>query len=435
MAATRTMIRGGRMLTLKDGPEGTTPVQGTIVIAGNRIEFAGPGEVEARPGDTVIDGKGKLFLPGFVNTHGHAAMSLLRGYKDDVSLQVWLEQYMWPAEAKFTGKDVRAGAELAILEMVKNGITSFMDMYDHMDQVAEATAEAGLRACLTRGIIGFGPDEVVNAKLQEAIGFARTWHGAADGRITTAMAPHAAYTCPPALIEKIVAAAHDLGLPIHTHLSETAKEVADNVAAYGTRPVEHLRGLGLFTRPCLFAHGVHLTDEEIAILAEYGAGVSHNPGSNLKLASGVARVPELLAAGVPVSLGTDSAASNNNLDILREIRLAAIIHKGVSGDPTAVPAADALRMGTVWGARSLWLDGVGTLEPGMKADIVAVDVSRPHYQPESDLLSHLVYAGSGSDVTDVWVDGRQLVRGGECLTLDEERIVFEANAALRRLRG
>ena len=157
--------------------------------------------------------------------------------------------------------------------------------------------------------------------------------------------------------------------------------------------------------------------------------------SNLKLASGVARVPELLAAGVPVSLGTDSAASNNNLDILREIRLAAIIHKGVSGDPTAVPAADALRMGTVWGARSLWLDGVGTLEPGMKADIVAVDVSRPHYQPESDLLSHLVYAGSGSDVTDVWVDGRQLVRGGECLTLDEERIVFEANAALRRLRG
>jgi len=431
----RTVIRGGRFLTMVEGAAGTTAFAGTLTIKGDRIEYIGAADVETGADDEIVDGSGKLYLPGLVNTHGHAAMSLLRGLKDDVNLQIWLQEYMWPTEAKFTAADVRAGTMLAIVEMLKSGTTTFMDMYDHMDQVAEAVQASGMRACLTRGVIGLCPEDVQRAKLDEAIRFAKTWNGAADGRITTAMAPHAPYTCPPEYIAKFVEAAHDLDLPIHTHMSETAREVADNVAAYGARPVEHLRGLGVFTRPCLVAHGVHLTDEEIAVLAEDGVGVSHNPGSNLKLASGIARVTELRKAGVRVSLGTDSAASNNNLDIFREIRLAALIHKGVSGDPTAVPAGDALRMGTKEGARSLWLNDVGTLEAGMKADIVAIDVTGPHYQPEADLVSHLVYAGSGADVADVWVDGKPVVRGRRCLTLDEERIVAEANAALRRLRG
>jgi len=431
----RTIIANGLFLTLAEGEDGVRAFRGTLVIAGDAIEYIGTDAVEPRDGDDVVDGSGKLYMPGLVNTHGHAAMSLLRGLKDDVNLQTWLQEYMWPTEAKYTAADVRAGTELAILEMLKSGTTTFMDMYDHMDQVAMAVEASGIRACLNRGVIGLCPEDVQKAKLQEAIRFAKDWNGGAGGRITTTMAPHAPYTCPPDFLAKFVDAAHELNLPIHTHMSETAREVEDNVKAYGARPVEHLRKLGVFTRPTLVAHAVHLTDEEIAILAEHGVGVSHNPGSNLKLASGVARVTDLRKAGVRVSLGTDSAASNNNLDMFEEMRLAALIHKGVSGDPTAVPASVAIRMGTVEGARSLWLGDVGTLEAGMKADVIALDATAPHFQPEADYVSHIVYAGSGRDVTDVWVNGRQVVRGRECLTLDEEKVVYEANAALRRLKG
>lgn len=435
MMSKRTVIQNGRFMTMAEGEDGVTAFAGTLVIAGSRIEYIGSAPVEAAPEDEVIDGRGKLFLPGFVNTHGHAAMSLLRGFKDDVSLQVWLQEYMWPAEAKFTAADVRAGTRLAIVEMLKSGTTAFMDMYDHMDEVAEAVEEAGMRACLTRGVIGLCPDDVQKQKLEEAVRFAKAWHGGAGGRITTTMAPHAPYTCPPDYILKFVEAAHELDLPIHTHMSETASEVEENVKSYGVRPVEHLLKLGVFSRPCLVAHGVHLTDEEIAILAEHRVAVSHNPGSNLKLASGIARVPAMMEAGILVSLGTDSAASNNNLDMLKEIRLAALLHKGVTGDPTAVPAGEALRMGTVHGARSLWLSDVGTLEAGMKADIVAMNTETAHFYPEAPLVSHVVYSAGSGDVCDVWVDGKQLVRNRTCLTLDEERIMFEANGALQRLKG
>lgn len=431
----RTLIRGGTFLTMADGVEGTEAFVGTLAMRGDKIEYIGQEDVEATADDDIVDGRGKLYMPGLVNTHGHAAMSLLRGMKDDVNLQVWLQEYMWPTEAKYTALDVKAGTLLAIAEMLKSGTTTFMDMYDHMDQVAEAVETSGIRACLTRGVIGLCSEELQRSKLAEAIRFARDWNGKADGRITTTMAPHAPYTCPPDYIVKFVEAAHELNLPIHTHMSETAREVQDNVDAYGMRPAEHLLRLGVFSRPALVAHGVHLTDEEIAILAEHNVGVSHNPGSNLKLASGIARVTDLQRAGVRVSLGTDSAASNNNLDMFEEIRLAALLHKGVSGDPTAVPATDAIRMGTAEGARSLWLDDVGTLEVGKKADIVALDVTAPHFQPAADFVSHIVYGASGGDVSDVWVNGRQVVRGRECTTLDEERIVFEANAALQRLRG
>jgi 5-methylthioadenosine/S-adenosylhomocysteine deaminase len=436
----RTIIRGGSFIVMADelgaDPSASVSVlKGSMTIREGRIESIGQEEITPLEGDEIVDGSGKLFMPGLVNTHGHAAMSLLRGLKDDVNLQVWLQQYMWPMEAKFTAEDVRAGTMLSILEMLKGGTTTFMDMYDHMDEVARAVEETGIRACLTRGVIGLCPEAEQRAKLADAVRFAKAWHGKADGRITAAMAPHAAYTCPPAFIEKFVEAAHELDLPIHTHMSETAREVEDNVRDYGARPVEHLRKLGVFTRPTLVAHGVHLTEEEIEILAEDGVGVSHNPGSNLKLASGIAPVIRLTERGVRVSLGTDGAASNNNLDMFEEMRLASLLHKGVSQDPTAVPAWQALRMGTIEGARSLWLSDVGMLQPGMKADFIALDITRAHFQPETDLASHVIYSASAGDVTDVWVDGRRLVKDRECLTLDEERVVFVANAAFRRLRG
>lgn len=410
-------------------------VHGYMLIEGDTISYIGEERPEGVEGAETYDGKGLLFMPGLVNSHGHTAMSLLRGYGDDMVLQEWLEQKMWPMEAKFTPEDVYWGASLSVLEMVKGGTTTFLDMYDHMDQVGKVVEESGIRGVLTRGVIGLCPPELQDQKLAEAIRIARDWHGKAEGRITTMMSPHAPYTCPPDYIEKFVQAAHDLNLPLHTHMSETKAEVQQNVDQYGVRPVQHLLNLGFFTRPSLVAHAVHLTDEEIEILAAHKVAISHNPGSNLKLASGVARVPELLKAGVTVSLGTDGPASNNNLDMFEEIRLAALIHKGVSGDPTAVPALEALRMGTEYGAKSLYLDTTGKLAAGMKADIIAVNTDQAHFLPRTDYISHIVYSAGPKDVEHVWVDGKQIVRHGECLTLDEERIRYEAQTAFEGLLG
>lgn len=428
---TKTLIRDGIFITVN---EDAPLVRGYMAIDNDRITYIGeqaPAPLESF--DAVIDGSRKLYMPGLVNTHCHAAMSLLRGYGDDLALQVWLEEKMWPNEAKFTGEDVKWGTLLSIVEMIKGGTTSFVDMYDHMDEVAMAVEQSGMRACLTRGAIGFCPPDVQEHKLREAVQFAKDWHGKANGRITTMMSPHAPYTCPPDFIEKFVQAAHDLDLPMHTHMSETLYEVLENEKQYGLRPVDHLAKLGFFSRPSLVAHAVHLTDAEIETLGRFNVHVSHNPGSNLKLASGVARVPDLLKAGVLVSLGTDSSASNNNLDMFEEMRLAALIHKGVSGDPLAVPAKEALKLGTINGAKSIWLQDVGTLAPRMKADFIAIDIDQPHLLPKTDYVSHIVYSASAKDVTDVFVDGKQIVRGGECLTLDEERIKFEAQKCFEKL--
>ncbi|MHA6533343.1 amidohydrolase [Paenibacillus sp. BAC0078] len=430
MSSNKTVIINGRFLV----PGTDKPVlSGYMTIENDLITYIGKEKPALEAGTQTIDGSRLLFMPGLVNTHGHTAMSLLRGYGDDMVLQSWLQEKMWPMEEKFTGEDVYWGTSLSVLEMLKGGTTTFLDMYDHMDRVAEVTELSGIRAVLMRGVIGLCPEEVQNHKLAEAVAFARNWHGKADGRITAMISPHAPYTCPPDFFVKFVQAAHDLDLPMHTHMSETRREVEQNAADYGLRPVAHLEKLGMFTRPSLVAHGVHLNDEEIEILARYNVGVSHNPGSNLKLASGVARVPELLRAGVKVSLGTDGAASNNNLDMFEEMRLAALIHKGVSGDPTAVPAPEALLMATEYGAQSIFLNNVGRLAPGMKADFIAVDIDQPHFLPHSDLLSHVVYSASAKDVAHVWVDGKQVVKNGECLTLDEEQIRRKAQETFEGL--
>ncbi|OBY79725.1 N-ethylammeline chlorohydrolase [Paenibacillus sp. KS1] len=423
----RIIIKNGMFADLSPTAKQSS-FHGFMVVENDRIVHIGselPEQYAAADAE-IIDGKGLFFIPGLINTHGHAAMSLLRGYGDDLALQTWLQEKMWPMEGKFTANDVYWGTALSVIEMLKGGTTTFVDMYDYMDEVAKVCEQSGIRASLMRGAIGLCPEDVQREKLNEAIQFAKDWNGKADGRIRTIMAPHAPYTCPPAFIESFVQAAHDLDLPLHTHMSETKAEVEQNVKDYGLRPVAHLEKLGFFSRPSFVAHAVHLTDEEIETLAKYQVAVSHNPGSNLKLASGVARVPEMLRAGVVVSLGTDGAASNNNLDMFEEIRLTALIHKGVSGDPTAVPAAEALRMGTIYGAQTIRLDDIGALEVGMKADFVAVDIDQPHFLPHTDLVSHMVYSASAKDVKHVWVDGKQVVKNGECLTMDEERILREA---------
>lgn len=427
-------IENGLFVTMDD----SQPVlNGHMVITNDRITYVGaeaPQPQALEPEVRKIDGSKLAFMPGLINTHGHAAMTLLRGYSDDQNLQVWLEQKMWPMEAKYTPQDTRAGSALAIVEMLLSGTTTFVDMYDRMEQVAMMTEQSGMRGCLTRGVIGLCSEEEQRIKLAESVDFARTWNGKADGRITTMLSPHAPYTCSPAFIERFVQAAHEYQLPLHTHMSESLAEVEQNVRDYGVRPVEHLDRLGFFSRPSLLAHAVHLNDDEIALLADRGASISHNPVSNLKLASGIARLPALMKAGVKMSLGTDSVASNNNLDLFEEIRLAALLHKGVTGDPTAIPAPEALKLGTVYGARAIWQDeAIGCLREGMKADFIAIDIDQPHFYPLTDIVSHLVYSGSGRDVRHVWVDGRQVVRDRACTLLDEEKIRYEAQASFNRL--
>jgi 5-methylthioadenosine/S-adenosylhomocysteine deaminase len=414
--------------------EGFTSFTGSLVVEDGLIVEILEGSALPIDLDQVIDMIGKAILPGFINTHGHAAMTLLRGYADDLPLQEWLQDKIWPLEGKYQREQVTAGTSLAITEMIRTGTTCFLDMYDHMDAVAELVSEIGIRASLCRGCIGFGDDVLRANKLKEATAFAQNWHGAADNRITTMMSPHSTYTCTPSFILPFIEKAAELNLPIHTHMSETAREVAQNVAEYGVRPVEHLDRLGFFELPSLVAHAVHLTDEEIDVLAVKGVKIAHNPGSNLKLGSGIAPVSKMLAKGIRPALATDSAASNNNLDLLEEIKLAALIHKGMNEDPLAIPAKLALSMGTVFGAEALFLDQVvGTLSLGKKADFISIDLTGIHMQPRHDVVSHIVYSASGHDVADVYVDGKALMLNRELTTIDEEKVIFEAKYSFDQL--
>ncbi|MBA4602600.1 amidohydrolase [Thermoactinomyces mirandus] len=423
------------LITMKEGEE--VIKRGAMAVEGSAITYVGavPSEEILSTYDEVVECEGRALMPGLINTHGHAAMSLLRGYADDLPLQTWLEEKMWPLEAKFTGRQVYAGTALSVIEMIKSGTTCFVDMYDHMDQVGQVVLESGMRARLCRGSIGLVSEAEQLEKLREAVQFARDWNRQADGRITTMLAPHAPYTCPPDYIRKFVDKAAELNLPLHTHLSETVREVEQNVADYGLRPVEHLRQLGFFDLPSLVAHAVHLTDEEIDVLADYDVKVAHNPGSNLKLGSGIAPVPKMLEKGMRPGLGTDGAASNNNLDMLEEVHLAAMIHKGINEDPVAVPALTALKMGTLYGAECVFLEQeIGSLEVGKKADFIIIDLSGPHMQPLHDVVSHMVYSASRNDILDVYIDGKPVMRNRELLTIDEEKVIFEANQAFQEIK-
>lgn len=430
---TQILIKDGLFVTMQDTVK---MVQGHMLVTNNLITYIGEDEPDNLEEDVeIIAGKGLVFMPGLVNTHGHTAMSLLRGYADDLNLQVWLEQYMWPMEAKFSEADTRAGSVLSIAEMLLSGTTAFVDMYDRMEIVAEEVSKSGIRGSLMRGVIGLCSDEEKTFKLNEAVNFAKEWNNKADGRIRTMLAPHAPYTCDPAYITRFIQASHDLQVPLHTHMSESIAEVEQNVRDYGKRPVAHLNELGFFDRPSLVAHAVHLNDEEINILAEKQVSVSHNPISNLKLASGIARIPELVRAGVKVGLGTDSSASNNNLDLFEEIRMTALIHKGVSYDPTVIPAYQALQLATSYGAESIWLgQEIGTLQVGKKADFIALNIDQPHFYPHTDMISHLAYSANGKDVQHVWVDGKQLVKNRQLLTIDYEKAMHDAQASYERLK-
>ncbi len=425
------LIKNGILLPMEKSPGATGDLyfQGDLALEDGLIKAVG--EVSSGwQADSIIDATDKVVMPGFVNCHTHAAMTLLRSFADDLPLMQWLEEKIWPLEANLTGDDVYWGTLLAIREMIAGGTTTFADMYFFMDDAAKAVRDSGIRASLSRGMIGMAPNgEQALAESKELVS---KWHGEARGRITTMLGPHAPYTCPPEYLKRVMNLAEELEVGIHIHIAETKQEIKDIAKMYGKSPVKHLADEGVFAYPVLGAHCVHVDVEDIKILREKKVKVAHNPESNMKLASGIAPVPEMLDAGITVALGTDGASSNNNLDLLEEMRSAALLHKVNQEDPTVISSYRALEMTTKFGGRALGLP-VGTLTAGMKADVILIDFKKPHLYPRHDVPAHLVYAAQAGDVDTVIIDGEVIMENRVVKTIDDERLFAEVSERARRL--
>lgn len=415
-------------IELLDTPNGEANV---IAVEDGKISYIGKDLPDSFAADEVIDGKGMLATAGMVNTHGHVSMTLLRSYADDMALMDWLENKIWPIEAKMNAKDIYWGAMLGIAEMLKSGTTCFADMYCFMDDVARAVAETGIRANLSRGLIGLAPDK--DDKLAENTQLVKDWQGYDNGRIRITYGPHAPYTCPVEYLQKVIEAAQANNAEIQMHLCETKGEVENCIKEHGVTPIKLMDQLGMFEQGTIAAHCVYLTEDDMDIIAAKNVRVAHNPQSNLKLASGIAPVARMLEKGICVGLGTDGASSNNNLDMLEECRAAAMLHKTTTLNPLAVPAAQAWDMATVNGAKVLGFDELGKLSVGQQADIVLWNMHKPYWYPRHNKLSLLVYAANSSDADTVIVNGKVVLQNGSMTLSDEEKIYAEANLRAQKL--
>jgi len=415
---------------------------GAVAIQGNQILAVGLEEdiFKKYSTEVCVDCQGKILMPGFINAHTHAAMSLLRGLADDLRLDVWLMGYMMPVEREFVSPDfVRLGTKLACAEMIRSGVTCFADMYYFEDDVAHATAEVGLRAVCAQTILKFpGPDaRDYEEALERTRLYIKKWKG--HELIIPAVGPHSPYTCTQEILHSAATIAKEYDVPLLIHLSETRLEVENSRKEHGMPVIPYVKKQDLFKAKVLAAHCVHVDDGEIKTLIHHKVGVAHNPSSNLKLASGFAPVKNMLEAGLKVGIGTDGPASNNDLDMFEEIRLAAFISKSTSGDPTSLPAPMALIMATRMGAGALQLGNlIGSLEAGKRADLILVDNSRVHNSPRfkrepEAIYSQLVYASHATDVTDVMVNGKWLMRNHQLLTVDEGALLAEASLYAQRI--
>ncbi|MFL7894452.1 MAG: amidohydrolase family protein [Anaerolineales bacterium] len=415
---------------------------GAVAVTGDAILAVGP-EREIRgayPAQQVIDCGGKVVMPGLINAHTHVPMTLLRGLADDLRLDVWLMGYMMPVEREFVSPEfVRLGTQLACVELIRNGITCFADMYYFEEQVARATSEIGLRALCSQTVLKFPtPDaQSYEESLAEAREFIQRWKD--HSLIVPSVAPHSPYTCTEEILRATSELAVEFDVPLHTHLAETETEVENSRAENGMPVIPYAKKNNIFDAKVLAAHCVHIDEGEIRTLHHHSAGVAHCPSSNLKLASGAAPVSEMLAVGLDVGIGTDGPASNNDLDMFEEIRLAAFLAKGITGDPTTVPASTALTMATRLGARAMHMDHlVGSLEAGKRADLIIVDVATLHNAPrfhrdKVNIYSQLAYATQSTDVQSVMVNGQWLMRDRELLTLDHEELITQAGEYARRI--
>lgn len=410
---------------------------GNIGIADGKILFADaePASVDrfrARSHEPLeeIEGEGMVALPGFINLHNHVSMSLMRSYADDMPLMPWLNDKIWPFEAKLNGEDIYLGAKLGIAEMLLGGTTTFVDMYWHSDRVADAVSEMGIRGVVCPTFVGANYDNFE----PEAIRMAEKY-GSKKGRIQIMLAPHAAYTCPPDTLKKALKIADRYGLGIQIHVSETLDEQRMIREQYGKTPVAHLRDVGLFERPVLAAHCVYVDEADMEIMARCGVSVAHNPQSNMKLASGIAPVSRMLEAGINVGIGTDGPSSNNDLDMWEELRTASLLQKVATLNPCALTAYQTLRMATVHGAKAIGREGeLGVIAPGALADLILVDMRRPHLSPQNDLIANLVYCGKASDVDTVIVDGQVVVKEHQLLTADVQTLCRDAGERVDEIK-
>jgi 5-methylthioadenosine/S-adenosylhomocysteine deaminase len=401
---------------------------GVIAIKDGKIAFVGRSlsapQIEA---EETIKAKGKVAMPGLINCHTHVAMTLFRGLAEDKPLDVWLRETIWPLETKLTSGDVYAGALLGCLEMLKSGTTCFADMYFHENAVAKAVSESGLRGVLAEGILEAGNKKMGEKTFNRSVNFAKNFQGFSDGRVTTMLAPHAAYSCRSELLKEIRSKALELGIGVHIHLAESAEMFKELEKRYGCSEVEFLHRLGFFKGHVLAAHCINMSESDRRVLAEHGVNVVHVPVANMKLGLGAAKIKELIDLGVNVALGTDGPASNNSLDMFETVKFAALLQKHVYRNSEVLSAYQVLRMATLDGAKALGLEtAIGSLEVGKKADIILVDLSKPHLRPLHDVYATLVYSARGADVDTVIVDGKVLMENRRVKTLDEETVMEKA---------
>ncbi|WP_295609822.1 amidohydrolase family protein [uncultured Methanobrevibacter sp.] len=393
-------------------------------------------EIDEGNADKIIDGEGKILLPGFVNTHTHLSMTLFRGLADDLSLDSWLNDHIWPMEANLNGDYCYIGALLGAVELIKSGTTTFSDMYFYMEDVARAVDEAGLRAVLSYGMIDFGDAERREAEIKENMTLFENCNGMADGRIKVFFGPHSPYTASEELLIKVRQLADEYNMGIHIHVSETQKEINDISEEKGLRPFEYLDKIGFLGPDVVAAHSVWLSDEEIEIIKKNDIKISHNPCSNMKLASGIAPVSKLIEKGICVSIGTDGASSNNNLDLIEELKTASLLQKVSTLDPNVLNSHEAIAMGTIKGAEALGLgDEIGSIEVGKKADIILIDTNSANMVPDSSTLtSNIIYSANGSNVDTTICNGKILMENKKLTVLDEQEIYDKARQAIKNLK-
>jgi 5-methylthioadenosine/S-adenosylhomocysteine deaminase len=423
---TTTQIHNIDIVTLDD--KGTIHRDSDLVIQDGKISHICD-LPEVLSVDEIIDGSGKVVMPGLFNSHCHASMTLVRGWAEDMLFPQWLQK-IWVAEDRLTPDDVYWGAALAVAEMIRSGIVAFNDLYFFMDRVAEVVLESGIKASLAWTVFGAGEGSDAGSELDRTVDWIKQTRAIGNDRLRTYLGPHSPITCSESLLSRVVELAHDIDQGIHTHLAETKEQVEESIVQHGLTPVEHVDRIGLFDVPggCVAAHTLCVNEKDTEILAQKGVFVPHCPNTYMKLAMPFSPLKARLDAGVKVCLGTDGPGSNSSLDLFASIRQTALIHKYLQEDPEVLPGDQALRLGTKAGAEAVGFPESGQIEIGAPADIILLNLDAPHMRPVHNLVANLVHSAKSGDVTDVMVDGQWLMREREILTLDEDRILYEAES-------
>lgn len=431
-----TLFKNARVLRIRESAEGKEVffIERADVEVTDDIISAVDGKLHEEEGTRVIDCTNLLLMPGLVNCHTHAYMTLFRNCADDIPFNEWLFESIDPMEGRMVPEDAYWGSMLAAAEMIRSGTTSYLDMHMHIHENARAAADSGLRAVLTRGLTGDVCDEGGPRRLREAKEEMERWSG--TERLSFMLAPHAPFTCTEKYLRMIAEEAEKLGTGVHIHIAESDGEIGMIKEQYGRTPVEFIESTGLMRRHMVAAHCVKLTDSDMDILKENSINVVTNPASNMKLGNGFAHIPEMEKRGINLCIGTDGAASNNTLNMFREMGILSLIHKGTHRDAVSTGAQEVLRYATCGGAKALFPgEGIGQIKPGMKADLILLKLDEPSFVPDNNTVSALVYSVTGAEVQTVMVDGRILMENRKLLTIDEERVYFEAAKRAKRLRG